>query len=192
MKKDIIIFMGKTCSGKDTLVKKIQEKYGYNICISYTTRKMRKNESNGKEYIFLKSNQEFNQLISDGILFEKTEYITNDRLLLYGIGEKSFVENNINMMILNPHGAKQILDNPKFKDRVILFYLDIDLQTRFFRYLDRDFITDNNKIELVDRILRDEKDFLDIEHQFPDVIKIDKNDINNVELINNYILENDK
>lgn len=185
--KDILIFMGQSASGKDTLVNELQDKFGWHMCTSYTTRPKRINEQEGVEYFFLDNNDEFNELFESGEMFEKTQYQTSDKLWLYGIGEKSIVNDNINMMILNPHGVSQILENDKLKDRVLIFYLNVDFETRFFRYLNRNVLDDKGKIEFIDRILRDDRDFMGITKQFSNIYELKsydlKDNVNKVEMI---------
>ena len=40
----MIVIIGKTASGKDLIVKKLCNDYGYNKIVTYTTRPMRKGE----------------------------------------------------------------------------------------------------------------------------------------------------
>ena len=46
----MIVILGKTCSGKDTVVNRLIEKYEYERIISYTTRPKRKGEIQDKTY----------------------------------------------------------------------------------------------------------------------------------------------
>ena len=46
----IVILSSPSGAGKTTLVKKISKRKNYKISISYTTRKPRVNERNGKDY----------------------------------------------------------------------------------------------------------------------------------------------
>ena len=56
-------------AGKTTLTKKIAENNkNFKISVSYTTRKPRPNEINGKDYHFV-SNNEFKHLIKIQLLF---------------------------------------------------------------------------------------------------------------------------
>lgn len=47
----MIILVGKSCSGKDTVVKELT-KMGYNKIVTCTTRPPRPGEINGREYHF--------------------------------------------------------------------------------------------------------------------------------------------
>lgn len=153
-----VIIAGESCSSKDSTINILCEKYGYHKMVSYTTRPPRKNEVNGYDYFFLDSNEEFEKLLSKGVLFEKTEYQTATDLWMYGLGIESVKENETNIVILNPHGIEQLKKIPMFKDSAII-YITAEVMERVKRYLNRDNIEDYHKIELVDRLLRDDRDF---------------------------------
>ena len=71
----IICILGKSGSGKSSVEKKL-ESIGYKRIISYTTRKPRGNEKDGKEYHFV-SREDFEQLITKKIIIEYAEYAGN-------------------------------------------------------------------------------------------------------------------
>ena len=52
----IFFVLGKSCSGKDTIFKKLKEdrELNLNTVTGYTTRPMREGEINGVEYFFCK------------------------------------------------------------------------------------------------------------------------------------------
>ena len=60
----IIVLSSPSGAGKTTLVKKIAEEKNFKISISYTTRKPRTNEVNGKDYFFIEENK-FKNLIKN-------------------------------------------------------------------------------------------------------------------------------
>ena len=70
----ITILVGKSASGKDTLMKKMLEE-GYSPIISSTTRPMRTGEKNGVEYHFL-TDREFKYLEDTGYFMEVRRYNT--------------------------------------------------------------------------------------------------------------------
>ena len=49
----LIILMGKSGAGKDTIQNEIIDRYNFNRFVSTTTRPMRKGEVNGREYHFV-------------------------------------------------------------------------------------------------------------------------------------------
>ena len=74
--------------GKTTLTKKIAEHNpNFKISISYTTRKPRFNEINGKDYHFV-SMEEFNRLVKENNFFEYANIFDN----YYGTLKKTVIE----------------------------------------------------------------------------------------------------
>lgn len=57
MKKRIIAIVGESGSGKTFASQYLQEKFGWNAIVSYTTRPMRKGEVNGRDHWFVKPSQ---------------------------------------------------------------------------------------------------------------------------------------
>ena len=57
MKKRIIAIVGESGSGKTFASQCLQEKFGWNAIVSYTTRPMRKGEVNGRDHWFVKPSQ---------------------------------------------------------------------------------------------------------------------------------------
>ena len=75
-------------AGKTTLTKKIAENNSdFEISISYTTRKSRPNEINGKDYHFI-SKEEFNNLVKGNSFFEYANIFDN----YYGTLKKTVLE----------------------------------------------------------------------------------------------------
>ena len=75
-------------AGKTTLTKKIAENNSnFKISISYTTRKARPNEINGKDYHFV-TTEKFNSLIKENNFFEYANIFDN----YYGTHKKTVLE----------------------------------------------------------------------------------------------------
>lgn len=70
-KQIVIVIEGPSGVGKDTLVKRLMEKYPdtFEKVPSMTTREMREGESQGNPYYFVDENK-FKELVEDGSLFE--------------------------------------------------------------------------------------------------------------------------
>lgn len=81
----LIVIVGMTSSGKDTICKYIKEQYGINMVVSHTTRPMRSYETNGKEHWF-DTEESFDKIPKEHMFaytkFPKTSYqycaITDD------------------------------------------------------------------------------------------------------------------
>ena len=85
----LTVISGFSGAGKGTIVKKMIEKYDYELSISATSRKPRENEQHGREYFFL-TREEFQCMIENGQLIEWTEYVGN----YYGT-PREYVENQL-------------------------------------------------------------------------------------------------
>lgn len=158
---NIIVLIGRSSTGKSTILNKLVEKYDWNNCVSYTSRKPRQGELEGKDYFFLPSNDSFDRMFDAGLMFEKTEYNVDNEIWKYGIGHDSVSETKTNCLILNVDGVSQIL-NSELKDRLIIIEVSANTDTLIKRYWDRSNKDEKSKVQLVDRLIRDIEDFSDI------------------------------
>ena len=85
----LTVISGFSGAGKGTIVKKMIEKYDYELSISATSRKPREHEQHGREYFFL-TREEFRCMIENEQLIEWTEYVGN----YYGT-PREYVENQL-------------------------------------------------------------------------------------------------
>ncbi|MDO8619570.1 MAG: AAA family ATPase [Candidatus Daviesbacteria bacterium] len=73
----LLIMTGSTASGKDTVIKKLLQKYpDFSKIITTTSRVPRPGEIEGKDYYFV-SREKFLQMIEDGKFLETVEYSKN-------------------------------------------------------------------------------------------------------------------
>ena len=73
---ELIVISGTTCAGKASVIDElIRRNDNLSLVISYTSRPMRKGETNGKDYIFI-TRQEFEEKIQNGdfLEYEKVRY----------------------------------------------------------------------------------------------------------------------
>ena len=84
----VVVLSSPSGAGKTTLVKKIALENNYKISISYTTRKPRTNEVNGKDYFFT-SEEEFENLIKNKEFLEYAKVFEN----YYGSSKSQVFEN---------------------------------------------------------------------------------------------------
>jgi len=117
----IIILSSPSGAGKTTLVKKISAIKNFKISISYTTRIPRKNETNGKDYFFIKS-EEFETLIKKNELLEYARVFNN----LYGSSKKKvfdMLSNGENVIFdIDWQGTKQIKEK-SLNFRLLTFFI---------------------------------------------------------------------
>lgn len=84
----LIVFMGSSAVGKDTLLNLISKKYNIPICVSSTTRPMREGEIDGREYHFI-SNDKFKEDFENSKFIEYRQYSTANGTWYYGLSKDS-------------------------------------------------------------------------------------------------------
>jgi len=141
-----IILVGHSASGKDYARTKLQA-FGFNYCVSYTTRPKRQNEVDGVDYFFLPK-EKFEQMIENKEFYEYV--IFND--WYYGTLKSQFY--NCNLFIMTPFGVS-LIDKTDRSESLIIFF-NIDEKIRLSRLNKRN---DNND-SIKRRLKADEKDFL--------------------------------
>lgn len=147
---NIIALVGKSASGKSTILKRVLEKDKYHKIISCTTRPLRENEKDGIDYYFL-SEQEFNNKIANNEMLEYTSF-NNWR---YGTSLSSLKEDKINIGIFNPQGILNLSKNSNINLKT--YYIDVTDKERLIRSLEREKNPDIK--EIIRRYQADEKDF---------------------------------
>jgi len=174
----VIALCGKAGSGKDTILNKICENKEFNKIISCTTRPIRENEENGKDYIYL-TNEEFYQKITKDELLEATVFNN----WAYGTPIDSLDENKINIGIFNLDGLF-ILENNKNIDLTI-YHITCSQKERLLRQLTRE--ENPNVEEILRRFKTDEIDFLRIDELEMPYIELKNETIQDVDKITSQI-----
>lgn len=113
----IIVLLGKSSSGKDTVAKILSKTY--EPVVYYTTRPMRKGEVNGKDYYFV-TKEEFDKLD----LLEKRVFHTKFGDWYYGTPLEI---KDGSLIICSPEQYKLISD----KYDCIAFYINVDFESRY-------------------------------------------------------------
>ena len=170
-KSKIIAIVGKSCTGKSELERRLANR-GYHKATSYTTRPMRIGEVDGEDYYFI-SKEKFFEMEQNGELLEKTSYEVSGSTWYYGLGVGSFKDDVTNILVVNPSGLFQLLDNEKITDRIYVVFLHSELKDRINRYLLREKVDKSNLekyVVLIDRVLQDEKDFESVEKELSFVV----------------------
>lgn len=157
--KKIMVLLGASATGKDTVAKHISEKYNIPMAISYTTRPMRSNETQGVEYYFI-SDGEMHEKFKNGEVIEHTSYYiqSEDVSYTYANVVEEFEKGDYVLTILNPHGLYQF-NKSQYKDNLVSIMLNCDARVRLIRSLNRD--ENVNVKEVLDRMVRDELDFIE-------------------------------
>lgn len=162
MKYKIIALCGEAATGKDTLKNKVLEKYPnqFHRVVTATTRPPREGEVNGKDYHFLTKEEFGNLEMIEATVFNNWHY---------GTPVSSLSKDKINLLVLNPSGIYNLIQEPDKYD-VHVVRLKADDKTRMLRQLNRE--SDPNVDEIVRRYKTDKDDFAIFDANLYDKIDI--------------------
>ena len=170
----IVFVIGKSGSGKDTVLKnvdKFAEHDGLNLkrWLMHTTRPIRPNEEDGKDYYF-DTMEEYKKYQDNNDIVESRGYYVNlnERWYYYMVG--SDLDNSDNIYLQStPDAIPKIEEyfNKKypdvnFKDICEIVYIDTDDTTRLFRSIKRESLKPKDEIdcyEICRRFLSEEEEF---------------------------------
>ena len=177
----MIIILGKTCSGKDTIVNKLIDLHGFKKIVTSTTRAMRKGEKQDVTYHFL-SEEDFKQKINEGFFAEYKSYDTEFGKWYYGTALED-LENadDKSVIILTPDGYRDVVN--KLSKKPIAIYIYSNNATIKKRLLKRG----DDKNEAQRRLEHDILDFKGVENEVDKIIY--NNFDTNIEDVVNKILE---
>lgn len=170
MKYKVIALIGKSGSGKDTLMTCALRADTNNILneiVSCTSRPPRQGEVDGVNYHFLKD-EDFD-ITSD---FLEVSFFNN---WYYGTKIKGCLDKDrVNIGVFNPDGIKSMMKRQDIIDLQI-FYVMTDSKTRLLRQLNRE--DDPDVDEIIRRYNADERDFHASNLTFPMKIIWNTNEI---------------
>ena len=107
----LIVLSGPSGVGKGTILKRIiGRRNNLKLSISYTTRKPREGEVNGKEYYFV-TREEFMNVVKDGGMLEYAEYCGNYYGTPKELVEKELDQGNNVILEIEVQGAKQVRES---------------------------------------------------------------------------------
>ena len=186
----VVVLSSPSGAGKTTLVKKISQEQNFKISISYTTRKPRTNEVNGKDYYFI-SKEEFENLIKNSELLEHAKVFEN----YYGSSRDQVFEKlnrgeNV-IFDIDWQGTEQI-KKQKLKYQLITFFILPPSKTELFNRLKNRDMKDKNIVdERMKQFNKDiehweDYDFVvindDLEKCYDEIIKFIDSKIKNIDI----------
>lgn len=153
MTNKFVALVGASATGKSTVERILQEEYGFNRCISLTSRPKRDYEVDGVDYHFV-TVEDFNNLRNEGLLVEETVFNNWH----YGLTVSEVEEGGV--VVIEPNGLRQIIERAG-RENVFVVYLTYPDKDRLIRSL----VTrnDNNVDEVIRRYQADKKDMQGME-----------------------------
>ena len=173
----MIVLVGKSSSGKDSILNVLCDKFGYKPIISYTTRPRRKSDIKDVTYHFIPKN-EFLDLVANDFFAEMTDNYHN----YYGIAKDDCLDESI--VIVDRHGLEQLRKVEGLN--IMAFYLSASPLTRFVRMIKRG----DKLLNVFKRILIDDVKFLNAKKSCDWVLKSkngEGDNLINAELISYYL-----
>lgn len=108
----MLIILGKTASGKNTIVNELVKNYGFKQLVTYTTRPKRKGEIEGVTYHYI-SLEEFKKKDREGFFAESSYFCpASGGEWAYGTSLEDFKKaDDKTVLITNPRGYYSLLSN---------------------------------------------------------------------------------
>lgn len=154
MKGILYCILGKSGSGKDSLIKEL-ENYGIIPFHECTTRPARPGEINGIDYYFY-SEEEFNT----ADLVCQTSYETAYGLWKFGIMKEEIEEDKMYSLIINPYEYDAVVDYYNDSAKIIFLWIDTEEEQRIAHMILREETKENPDYkEVCRRVISDTKDF---------------------------------
>lgn len=165
----MICILGKSASGKNTIVDELIKKYNLKKIISYTSRNIQIGEKENFTYKYI-TKKDFIDKLNKGFFAEYKTCDVGYGSIYYGIAKEDLFFSKDSVCILPPDRFKVLKNNIKKSKKIKLditsFYIECNETNRIKRLL--------NRGEKIDEILRKEKEeesnFKDIEFDVDFVI----------------------
>lgn len=177
----MVTMLGKTNSGKDSIVNKLVKEHGFKRAITYTTRPMRDGEVQGSTYHFI-NDYEFDAKVKEGFFAEYKTYETAFGICKYGSSKESYINSDKKtIIILTPDGYRDVLNT--LDPKLTAIYIYANNQTIKERLKKRG----DNKEEAERRLLHDNEDFKGVENIVGKIVYNNKS--NNIDDVVNTIVK---
>lgn len=185
--KKLICLIAKSSVGKDTIFQEIlRTNKNVKAAISHTTRNMRSNETQGKEYHFI-SDMLFNDMFVNEEFIEERKYkVADGSIWKYGLAYKSIDTEDTYICIVDYKGYCE-LKKALGKEIVQGIYIIADMKERLNRAINREeLVRDEQYLEIFRRFTKDEEDF-PIDEISKECIVLKNNDEKDFKFCINYI-----
>ena len=174
----LIVLMGKSASGKDTIYKLLKEDKSLNLkqLVPYTTRPMRAGEVEGEAYHFV-TEAGFKELLQKGRVIEHRSYNTVHGLWRYFTvaDEQIDLSKNSYLLIATLEAYVSVLSYFG-ADKVVPVLVTLDDGVRLERALSRERQQDNPKYEeMCRRFLADSEDYSEEKIQMAGITRFFEN-----------------
>ena len=155
----IICLIGKSGSGKDTIIQKLRADLKIPIAISFTSRPMRSGEIQDLTYHFVSDSyfEDNKEKFIEQRLYKVINQDGTKGIWRYGLHRDS-VKEGLNVVVVDPNGY-EALRKYFGKENVLPFFIDCSDITRLNRILFRG--DGGNKLEVMRRFAADEESFKD-------------------------------
>lgn len=155
----MLCIIGKTCSGKDSIVNKLIYEYNFLKLTTYTTRPMRDGEKQDVTYHFIDKSK-FKRLVEQGFFAEWKNYETTEGVWYYGTALEDLENADDNtVIILTPDGYRDIINKLSNKPKSVYIYANNST------IKERLIARGDNKDEAQRRLEHDNVDFKGIENE---------------------------
>ncbi|MDD3141940.1 MAG: guanylate kinase [Lachnospiraceae bacterium] len=157
----IFYLMGKSSSGKDTIYKEIQKRIvTLHQIVLYTTRPIRVGEEDGKEYFFVKEEQQ-KKLAEEGKIIELRAYNTIHGVWKYfTVNDKQIDLETKDYLVIGTLESYEQMRIYFGSEAMVPIYVETEDGIRLNRALERERMEEEPKYEeLCRRFLADAKDF---------------------------------
>jgi len=182
----LTIVIGKTCSGKSTIVKELK-KYGFHQILTTTTRPIRDKETQDIDYHFA-TKEAFLEKVDHNYFAEYKAYETISGTWYYGSAREDIEKaDDKDIIILTPDGYRDVIKIfPNLRHRLIYIYANNQtIKNRLMKRGDK-------KEEAERRIKQDYEDFKGVENLADRIVYNNENDkfSDVVDKLRSYLEEN--
>ena len=152
---NLLVLVGCSASGKDTVMNRLVKEFDVKPVISYTTRPTRNCEQDGREYHFV-TEEEFERMKNNDKFIETRVYKTVKGNWYYGLPKNgiNITDDNNYITILDFDGLLELekwLRSIGQIDKLTSIYVDVTEQNRLIRSLNREQNMTKKQVEEVIR-----------------------------------------